>query len=109
VVGELVASLSNTTLPGVLPAAWGAKVTVKGTFCPAGTVTGKVIPLSAYPVPFQAAEVTVMSEVPAVNVPCLTELLPTATFPKLKVAGDAESCPAPVPVLVVCFDVEDTP
>jgi hypothetical protein len=49
VAGEFVASLSNAMLPGALPSAWGAKVTVKETLCPAGTVVGKVIPLSEYP------------------------------------------------------------
>jgi hypothetical protein len=49
VVGEFVASLTNATLPGALPGACGSKVTLKGTLCPARTVTGKVMPLSAYP------------------------------------------------------------
>ena len=48
-VGELVASLSNAMLPGAVPAASGAKVTVNGRLCPAGTVTGKVMPLTEYP------------------------------------------------------------
>jgi hypothetical protein len=64
---------------------------VKGTLCAAGTVTGKVIPLTEYPCPFQAAEETVMSEVPAVNVPFWTPSLPTATFPKLMVEGSTTS------------------
>jgi hypothetical protein len=49
VVGEFVALLSNAMLPGVLPAVCGAKVTAKGTLCPAGTVTGKPMPPSEYP------------------------------------------------------------
>jgi hypothetical protein len=44
-------------------------VTVNGTFCPAGIVTGKEMPLSENPVPFQLALETVMLDDPAVNVP----------------------------------------
>lgn len=41
-----VALLAKLTLPGVLPAAVGAKLTLKVTLLPAETVSGKVIPLS---------------------------------------------------------------
>ena len=53
----------------------------------AGTVTGNVIPPSEYPDPFQSAEETVMSELPAVNVPVCVAFEPTATFPKFIVDG----------------------
>jgi len=45
-VGELAALLIKEILPVEAPAASGAKVTVKGTLFPAGTVTGKLIPLT---------------------------------------------------------------
>jgi hypothetical protein len=44
--GELEALLTKETLPVELPTVCGANVTVKGALCPAGIVTGKVIPLS---------------------------------------------------------------
>jgi hypothetical protein len=68
-VGEFEALLTKEMLPGALPAAAGAKVTVKETLFPAATVTGKLIPLTEYPDPFQAALDTVTLEVPAVSVP----------------------------------------
>jgi len=46
VVGEFAAVLTNETLPAEAPAVSGAKVTVKETFFPAGTLTGKLIPLT---------------------------------------------------------------
>jgi hypothetical protein len=42
---------------------------VKGTLCPAGIVTGKVIPVSENPVPFQLAVETVTLEELALRVP----------------------------------------
>src|SRR5580692_971966 len=50
--GEFEALLSKTMLPAELPAVCGAKVTVNGTLCPAGTVAGNVMPLTEYPSPF---------------------------------------------------------
>jgi hypothetical protein len=93
VVGELGALLINEVLPDAAPEAWGEKVTVKGALCPAASVTGKVIPLTEYPGPFQLAEEIVTAEAPAVSVPVLMLLLPTVTFPKASWEGEAESAP----------------
>jgi hypothetical protein len=46
VAGELEALLMKERLPVELAAVSGAKVTVNGTLCPAGIVTGNAIPLS---------------------------------------------------------------
>lgn len=51
VAGEFVASLTNARLPWALPLADGENVTENEMLLPAGTVTGKVIPLNVYPWP----------------------------------------------------------
>lgn len=99
-MGELAALLTKVTLPLAAPAASGVKVTVKDRLFPAEIVTGKLIPLSEYPWPFQAALATVTSEVPADKVPALLKLLPTATVPKLSVEGETPSSAGPRPVPV---------
>jgi len=83
--------LKNATCPGVEPAACGVKLTVNGTLLPAGTVVGNVIPLSAYPEPFQLAEDTTIAADPAVSVPLLVWLLPTFTDPKFIEDGVTDS------------------
>ena len=44
--GEFEALLVKEPFAEALPAAWGEKVSVNGTLCPAAIVSGKVIPLS---------------------------------------------------------------
>lgn len=61
---------------------------------PAVIVTGNVMPLTEYPVPFQSAVVMVMSALLADNVPDNEELLPTLTLPKLNDDGETFSVPA---------------
>lgn len=61
--------LIKEMLPEAMPGASGAKVTVKGTLCPAERVTGKTIPLSENPAPFQLTEDIVTVDVLAVRVP----------------------------------------
>ncbi len=92
------ALLVNDTFPEEEPAAGGVKVTVYWAVVPAGTVTGNVIPLTAYPDPFHAADETTTSEPVADKVPVNTELLPTATLPKFNVAGVTDSVPALLPL-----------
>lgn len=75
---------------------------------PAFTVTGKVIPLTEYPDPFQAAEETTTSPLLADKVPVNAELLPTATFPKFIVEGDTMSVPSPL-LGGSDFELEDLP
>jgi len=60
---ELVALLRKEIVPLEAPVAWGAKVTVKDTLCPAAIVTGKEMPLTENPFPFQlAVEIVTPSE-----------------------------------------------
>jgi len=93
--GESEALLTKDTVPGALPAARGAKVTVYWALLPALTVNGNVMPLTVYPSPVLAAEDTVTSAPLADKVPVLTVLFPIATLPKVIVDGDTESCPEP--------------
>jgi hypothetical protein len=90
---ESEALLTKAMLPGELPAAGGVKVTVYWALCPAGTLTGKLIPLTEYPEPLHNADETVTSAVEAESVPFNDELLPTATLPKFKVEGDTANAP----------------
>ena len=106
-VGELGASLVSVTLPLVVPAACGAKVTVKAIDVPAGRLTGKVSPLRLNPVPVTAACEMVKVAVPALEAVTICEaLLPTPIFPKLNAAGLKEiwgegATPAPESAIVV--------
>ena len=64
--GEFVALLTIETLPVTLPAAVGAKVTLKLAFCPAGKVKGRDRPLTLKPVP-----VTLICEIVTPALPVL--------------------------------------
>lgn len=89
-----VALLVNAIFPDAVPAAAGVNVTVYFVLCPAVIVTGKVMPLTAYPEPFQAADEMVTSAVVAERVPVKDAVLPTATFPKLSEEGDTANVPS---------------
>src|SRR6266704_2335884 len=92
-VGELGASLVSVTLPLAVPAACGAKVTVKAIDVPAGRLTGKVSPLRLNPVPVTAACEMVKVAVPALEAVTICEaLLPTQIFPKLNAAAEMLAC-----------------
>src|SRR6266576_2585415 len=93
---EFVASLTKAIVPLEAPVTCGAKVTVKGTLCPAAPVTGKEMPLTEYPFPFQLAVETVTAAEAAVNVPVWSLLLPTVTLPKLMVTGATVRLPVEV-------------
>jgi hypothetical protein len=71
-------------------------VTLKPTLCPAGIVTGSVIPLIPNPAPVSESAVTVTLLPPvAVMVPGWGELdVPTGTLANVKVDGDIEICGA---------------
>lgn len=88
-----LALLVKVILPGELPVAAGLNVTVYFAVWPAATVTGNVIPLTAYPDPLQSAEEMVTSVLLADKVALSDALLPTGTFPKFKVAGDTARVP----------------
>lgn len=87
-VGELVALLTTETLPVTLPAAVGAKVTLKLVLCPAAKVWGRGRPLILKPVP-----ATVVLERVTLAVPVFFRitgnvlLLPRMIFPKLVLVG----------------------
>jgi hypothetical protein len=95
----------------------GAKLTVTGTLLPEGTVSGNETPLNEYPWPFQSAAETCTSPLVADNVAVSDLLLPTATLPKLIVAGVTfnvawvfDPDPPPVPAgLVAAFGLPTVP
>jgi hypothetical protein len=68
-VGEFEALLRNEMPPEAEPEACGAKVTVKEALCPGIRTSGKVMPLTEKPSPFQLAEETVTADVAAVSFP----------------------------------------
>ena len=92
-VGELAALLINETPPEIVPDVCGAKVTVKEALCPGMTVTGKVMPLTENPLPFQSPDEIVTGEVDAVRVAVCVVLLPKATLPKEIVEVEARASP----------------
>lgn len=99
-------------LPEAVPDAGGANVTVKVAFCPAISASGKVMPLTEYPLPVQLAEDMVTAEPVAVSVPVRVVLLPTATVPKLIVGTETTSEPAvvvPLPLGLVFSEVVPPP
>jgi hypothetical protein len=81
----------NVRFPLAPPLDWGWKVTVSGTLCPAASVSGKLMPLTANSELVRVPDVTVMLVPEAVNVSPLLEVEPTVTFPKLSELGDRAS------------------
>lgn len=111
--GELEALLTNDTDPSDVPEAVGVKVIANPALWPAAIVFGNVIPLKENHVPVRFADEIVMSVELAVRDPLKDLLCPVFTFPKLRVDGFAESCPAATPVPEstidkVEFDASDT-
>lgn len=81
--------------PVVVPAELGVKVTLKPVLCPAGIVTGNVIPLKPKPAPLSVSAVTVTLAPVAVRVPaCGALVVPIDTFVNVKADGEIESCAA---------------
>ncbi len=92
VAGELVAVLTTETLPEALPVTVGAKLAVKLVLWPAVSVRGSESPLMLNPVPVAVACEIVTLPVPLlVSVTVWLLLLPTVTFPKLRLVGVAPS------------------
>ena len=82
------------TLPLTLPAEVGANFTVNDVLEFALMVCGTVSPLMLNPVPVTlAAEIVTLAVPEFVSVMFCVALLPATTFPKLKLAGLADSCP----------------
>ncbi len=101
--GDPGALLAIEMLPLALPVAVGANLAVNVALCPALIVNGVVIPLMLNPVPETLAADTITLAVPVLfNVTVAEPLLPTATLPKLTLAGLAPSVPCmPVPLSVI--------
>ena len=93
--GVFEALLENDRVPEALPVATGAKSSEKLAVLPEVIVAGKGMPLSMKPAPLKVSVVTVTSPFVAVSVPvCNALLLPKLIFPKLKLAGEIDNCPA---------------
>ena len=93
VAGELAALLVTVTLPETLPAAVGAKATLKEVDCPEARVKGSARPLTANPLPVTLSCDNVMFALPVLlSVTVCVALAPVATLPKLSDVGEAESC-----------------
>jgi hypothetical protein len=98
---EFEAFETKATLPLEPPADWGAKITEKLTLCPAPIVRGKAMPFRVKPGPLRVAWEIVTLDVPELPKTALSvSLLPTWTFPKLRLLGLTVSCPAIAPVPV---------
>ena len=91
------------TLPLMLPVAGGANCALKVVFCPAARVSGRDKPLMVNPVPEAlAAEMVTLAVPELLNVMGCVPLLPTSTFPKLKLEGLGVSVPCtPVPLKAI--------
>ena len=88
---EFAALLVTDKLPLTEPVALGAKFTVNVVLCPAPKLNG-VRPLVVKPAPVTVSPETFTLELPVlVNVTVWLLLLPTFTFPKLRLAGLAVS------------------
>jgi hypothetical protein len=105
VVGELVALLITETDPLPAPDAVGVKTTLNVAVEPAAIVCGTLIPVVLKPVPEVVIFETLTVELPVlVSVTVCVLLLPTLTFPKLKLVALAESwsvVAAPVPLIAM--------
>ena len=95
--GELDASLVSVTEPVTLPAAVGAKATVSVAVCEGFNVAGVVMPLTENPVPVALTAETCTAALPVLlTTTCPLVFLPTATVPRLKLAGFALNRPVAV-------------
>lgn len=98
--GELEALLTNEIEPEAVPAACGVNVTVNGTLLPAAIVVGSEMPLRANSGLLRLTEDTVTLPPVALSVTERLVLVPTATFPKLRLVWFNANCPLVVPVPV---------
>jgi len=93
VAGELLALPTTDTLPNTLPAAVGANPTLSETLCPAARLSGNDKPLTLKPAPvtFSCERLTVLLPEFVRATVCAPLVLPTITFPKLKLFVLVES------------------
>ena len=93
---ELEPPVKKEMLVEAVAAAVGAKVTVKGTICPAAIVTGKASPLSVNWELLELADDRVTLPPVAVRLPFWGLVVPTVTVPKLIETGVSASVPVAV-------------
>ena len=96
VAREFPALLRKASLAAAAPEDCGEKVTVKGTDCPAGTVRGIEMPLTANSALVVLIEETVTGDLVALRIPFKETLDPALTLPKFNVAGATVNCPSAV-------------
>ena len=90
--------LVKVRFPLALPGTLGVKVTVNGTDCPAGIVTGSEIPDRTNSPLLLVAEETVTDEPATVRLALRAELDPSGIVPKLRLVWESESWAVAVPV-----------
>jgi hypothetical protein len=105
-VGELGALLVILTLPVRLPAVVGSNRTLNVVVPPAGTVAGVASPLTLKAAPLSPICEIVSDAVPVfVTVKLWDFVWPSATLPKLKLAGETDNAACvPVPVSAIVSD-----
>lgn len=92
IFGESVALLTTESCPATLPVEVGANVALKLVFCPAAKVKGVAGPLTPNPAPVAVAfEIVTLALPVSVMTTGNVLVLPTVTFPKLRVPGLADS------------------
>ena len=96
VAREFPALLRKASLAAAAPEDCGEKVTVKGTDCPAATVRGIEMPLTANSALVVVIEETVTGDLVALRIPFKEALDPALTLPKFNVAGATVNCPTAV-------------
>ena len=95
-IAELVASLARAMLPESLPGLGGANWSWNAWFCPAAMETEDIPPKTLNPVPVMVAcEMVTIPEPVLLKVKVWELLLPTGTFPKLKLVELVASVPFP--------------
>ena len=99
--GELFALLTNETDPVTLPGVVGANLMDAVVVAPTATVFGSVSPVTLKPAPVTLAADMVTEAFPVLlSVMVLLALLPTPTWPKFQVVGEAFSIGAGAAVAV---------
>src|SRR3989442_1768318 len=92
IAGEFAALLTTETLPVTLPPPAGVKATIKFVDCPPSRVIGGVRPLVLKPGPETWTWEMLTLELPELVRVTVCVLLPTVTFPKLRLVGLVVSC-----------------
>lgn len=96
VAREFPALLTKASVAAAAPEDCGEKVTVKGIDCPAETVIGMEMPLTANSALVVVTDETVTGDPVALSVPFKEALDPAFTLPKFNDAGATVNCPEAV-------------